>query len=201
LPPPAVPLPSCPPPRTFTLSAATEIDPALPSSNASTVTSEPSTVNDPASSATPPRESAVPRLRETTIEPFCTTISPPRIALVGAVTQTDGDRVHISGTATDEEAVRDVYISVYNPARNLFGSAEKVFYQAASDPKTGRLEFAADIPLTPGNNIIEIRARENDDVAATKQMWVLRTSGLKEARAAQGKFTSNGKLSVDTLSK
>jgi carboxyl-terminal processing protease len=128
-------------------------------------------------------------------------ISPPRIALVGAVTQTDGDRVHISGTATDEEAVRDVYISVYNPARNLFGSSEKVFYQAASDPKTGRLEFAADIPLTPGNNIIEIRARENDDVAATKQMWVLRTSGLKEARAAQGKFTSNGKLSVDTLSK
>ncbi len=128
-------------------------------------------------------------------------ISPPRIALVGAVTQTDGDRVHISGTATDDEAVRDVYISVYNPARNLFGSAEKVFYQASSDPKTGRLEFAADIPLTPGNNIIEIRARENDDVAATKQMWVLRTSGLKEARATQGKFTSNGKLSVDTLSK
>ena len=128
-------------------------------------------------------------------------ISPPRITLVGAVTQTDADRVHISGAATDDEAVRDVYISVYNPARNLFGSSEKVFYQASSDPKTGRLEFAADIPLTPGNNIIEIRARENDDVAATKQMWVLRTSGLKEARANQGKFTSNGKLSVDTLSK
>jgi len=128
-------------------------------------------------------------------------ISPPRITLVGAVTQTDADRVHISGAATDDEAVRDVYISVYNPARNLFGSSEKVFYQASSDPKTGRLEFASDIPLTPGNNIIEIRARENDDVAATKQMWVLRTSGLKEARANQGKFTSNGKLSVDTLSK
>ncbi len=128
-------------------------------------------------------------------------ISPPRIALVGAVTQTDADRVHISGVASDEEAVRDVYISVYNPARNLFGSQEKVFYQASSDPKTGRLEFAADIPLTPGNNIIEIRARENDDVAATKQMWVLRTSGLKEARANEGKFVSNGKLSVDTLSK
>ncbi len=128
-------------------------------------------------------------------------ISPPKIALVGAVTQTEADRVHISGVATDDEAVRDVYISVYNPSRNLFGSQEKVFYQAAADPKTGRLEFAADIPLTPGNNIIEIRARENEDVAATKQMWVLRTSGLKEARAGQGKFTSNGKLSVDTLSK
>jgi carboxyl-terminal processing protease len=128
-------------------------------------------------------------------------ISPPKIALVGAVTQTDADRVHISGLASDDEAVRDVYISVYNPARNLFGSQEKVFYQAAADPKTGRLEFAADIPLTPGNNIIEIRARENEDVAATKQMWVLRTSGLKEARANQGKFNSNGKLAVDTLSK
>ena len=128
-------------------------------------------------------------------------ISPPKIALVGAVTQTDAERVHISGLATDDEAVRDVYISVYNPARNLFGSQEKVFYQAAADPKTGRLEFAADIPLTPGNNIIEIRARENEDVAATKQMWVLRTSGLKEARASQGKFNSNGKLAVDTLRK
>jgi carboxyl-terminal processing protease len=128
-------------------------------------------------------------------------VSPPKIALVGAVTQTDADRVHISGVASDDEAVRDVYISVYNPSRNLFGSQEKVFYQAAADPKTGRLEFAADIPLTPGNNIIEIRARENEDVAATKQMWVLRTSGLKEARASQGKFSSNGKLAVDTLSK
>ncbi|MBK9752883.1 MAG: PDZ domain-containing protein [Nannocystis sp.] len=128
-------------------------------------------------------------------------VSPPKISLVGAVTQTDSDRVHISGVATDDEAVRDVYISVYNPARNLFGSQEKVFYQAAADPKTGRLEFAADVALTPGNNIIEIRARETDDVIATKQMWVLRTSGLKEARANEGKFSSNGKLAVDTLSK
>ena len=39
----------------------------------------------------------------------------------------DADRVHISGVATDEESVRDVYISVYNPSRNLFGSQEKVF--------------------------------------------------------------------------
>ncbi len=128
-------------------------------------------------------------------------VSPPKITLVGAVTHTDGDRVHISGIATDDEAVRDVYISVYNPSRNLFGSQEKVFYQAAADPKSGRLEFAADIPLTPGNNIIEVRARETDDVIATKQMWVLRTSGLKDARANEGKFSSNGKLSVDTLSK
>lgn len=126
-------------------------------------------------------------------------VSPPKIALVGAATQTDADRVHISGVATDEESVRDVYISVYNPSRNLFGSSEKVFYQAAADPKARKLEFAADIPLTPGNNIIEIRVRESDDIAATKQMWVLRTSGLKEARAAGEKFQSNGKLSVDTF--
>ena len=63
------------------------------------------------------------------------------------------------------------------------------------------LPEGATIPLTPGNNIIEVRARETDDVIATKQMWVLRTSGLKEARASEGKFSSNGKLSVDTLSK
>jgi carboxyl-terminal processing protease len=109
--------------------------------------------------------------------------------------------VHISGTATDDEAVRDVYISVYNPSRNLFGSQEKVFYQAADRPEDRSLEFAADIPLTPGNNIIEIRARERRrrdrhqaDVGAAHQRP---EGGPREP----GKFSSNGKLSVDTLSK
>ncbi len=128
-------------------------------------------------------------------------VSPPKISLADTVTQTETESIQIRGVATDDEAVRDVYITVYNPARNLFGTHEKVFYQAAPNPSAGRLEFSANVPLTPGNNFIEVRVREDDDVIATKQMWVLRTSGLQEARANANKFVSNGKLSVDTLSK
>ena len=127
-------------------------------------------------------------------------ISPPRIALAPAPSQVEGEKIRIGGTITDSEAVRDVYITVINPSRDLFGKAEKVFYQAATNPKDGRLEFSADVPLTPGNNFIEVRAREDDEVSASKHMWVLRTGGLQEARASE-QIKSNGKLAVDTLSK
>ena len=126
-------------------------------------------------------------------------VSPPRVTLMGTVSQTEEESVHFSGVASDEDAVRDVFITVYNPSRNLFGDREKVFYQASKDPTSGKLEFAADVPLTPGNNIIEVHARQNDDVVAVKRMWVLRTSGLKEARAKEHGFKSHGQLRVDTF--
>lgn len=128
-------------------------------------------------------------------------ISPPRISLAPVPSTIDGGRVRVAGTVTDAEAVRDVVIFVINPSRNLFGKPEKVFYQASTNPKDGRLEFSAEVPLTPGNNYIEVRAREDEDVSAAKNMWVLRTSGLQEARAAETSHKSSGKLSVDTLAK
>jgi carboxyl-terminal processing protease len=126
-------------------------------------------------------------------------VSPPLISLMGTVSHTEEKTVHFSGVATDQEAVRDVFITVYNPSRNLFGSQKKVFYQASTDPTSGKLEFAADVPLTPGNNIIEVHAREDDDVVAVRRMWVLRTSGLAEARAKGSHFATNGQLRVDTF--
>jgi carboxyl-terminal processing protease len=63
---------------------------------------------------------------------------------------------------------------------------------------TGRLEFAADVPLTPGNNLVEIHARENDAIEGTHRLWVLRTSGLAEARLAEKQLRAGGKLRVDT---
>jgi carboxyl-terminal processing protease len=128
-------------------------------------------------------------------------VSPPRIELADIPGQTAAETIQVSGTALDGEQVRDVYVTVYNPSRNLFGSAEKVYYEASQDPTSGRLEFSADVPLQPGNNIIDIYARENDQVTGVERMWVLRTSGLAEAREAEAKFASNGKLSVDTFSK
>jgi carboxyl-terminal processing protease len=118
------------------------------------------------------------------------TVSPPRIQLADMPRQTAGESISISGTAVDGEQVRDVYVTVYNPARDLFGTAEKVYYAASQDPTTGRLEFSAEVPLEPGNNIIDIYARENDQVTGVERLWVLRTSGLAEARAAEEQYAS-----------
>ena len=126
-------------------------------------------------------------------------VSPPKIRLDGGITQTEEESITLEGTASDEHGLRDVFITVYNPSRNLFGDREKVYYVASPDPASGELKFSADVPLTPGNNIIEVHARQNDDVVAIKRMWVLRTSGLAEARAADAEYTSNGKLRVDTF--
>ncbi|TPV93029.1 MAG: PDZ domain-containing protein [Myxococcales bacterium FL481] len=126
-------------------------------------------------------------------------VSPPRIALVGAVTQTEGEVVHLSGLASDEDALRDVFVTVVNRSRDPFGGPQKVFYQAASDPSAGKLEFAADVPLTPGNNLIEIFARENEEVVGVHRLWVLRTSGLAQARAKAASYDAGGKTAVDTF--
>jgi carboxyl-terminal processing protease len=126
-------------------------------------------------------------------------VSPPRIALSSSPTHTDGDSVKLEGTATDEDALRDVFITVYNPSRDLFGEVEKVFYVASPDASAGKLDFSADVPLTPGNNLVEIHARQNDEVVAVKRMWVLRTSGLAEARAKGADFKAKGELRVDKL--
>ncbi|MCX4240296.1 S41 family peptidase [Paraliomyxa miuraensis] len=126
-------------------------------------------------------------------------VSPPKITLQGAITQTDGTELRLDGSITDESRVQDVFITVANPSRDLFAKREKVFYEASTTPGSGTLDFGASVPLTPGNNLIEVYARENDDVVATKRMWVLRTSGLAEARAKEAEFASNGKLAVDTL--
>ena len=126
-------------------------------------------------------------------------VSPPKISLTTVAKQVDAESITVSGVATDGEHLRDVYITVYNPSRNLFGRAEKVFYEAAQDPTSGRLEFSAEVPLEPGNNIIDVYARENTQITGVQRMWVLRTSGLAEARAKERSFASNGALAVDTF--
>jgi carboxyl-terminal processing protease len=128
-------------------------------------------------------------------------VSPPVITLTGDVTQTDATEIRLGGTVTDESRVQDVFVTVVNPSRDLFAAREKVFYLASGEPSSGRLDFDAAVPLTPGNNLIEIYAREGAEVVATRRMWVLRTSGLAEARAKEASFASNGKLAVDTFQK
>lgn len=127
-------------------------------------------------------------------------VSPPLIELDAVPGQTAADSLVLRGQARDGEAVRDLYVTVYNPSRDMFGSAEKVFYAASPDPSTGKLAFEATVPLEPGNNIIEVYARENEQVTGVRRMWVLRTSGLSEARAQEAQLSAGGKLRVDTFS-
>jgi carboxyl-terminal processing protease len=114
-------------------------------------------------------------------------ISPPQVEVVGRVSQTDQDHLSISGSAIGENGVKDLFITVVNPSRNIFARREKVFFQAASDESATKLDFAATIPLTPGNNLIEIHARKDEDVVGTHRMWVLSTKGLEEAREQERK--------------
>ena len=63
--------------------------------------------------------------------------------------------------------------------------------------RSGASSFQPSVPLEPGNNIIDIYARENDQVTGVERMWVLRTSGLAEARRPRSRCRRAGKLRVE----
>ena len=112
-------------------------------------------------------------------------ISPPQIDTAPLASSTPENRVKVQGVAHDESYLRDLYVTVYNPARHPFDGADKVYYLASDDPETGRLEFSAEVPLEPGNNLIEVYARGRGEVVGIKRQWVLSTDGLEEARAIE----------------
>lgn len=99
--------------------------------------------------------------------------TPPDLSLTGLVTRTAADHWKLTGTASDDTGVDDVYISVSN-----FGSKierRKVFYQSNRGTRTpARLAFAANIPLWPGSNRITVVARESERVKATQTLWIYR---------------------------
>ncbi|MEO0322014.1 MAG: MXAN_5808 family serine peptidase [Myxococcota bacterium] len=92
--------------------------------------------------------------------------APPRLDVdAGGVRVTQADTLQLRGRATDDDAVRDLYI---------FAGARKVFYQA--NASGGAVEFDAEIPLHAGLNYITVFARENDDVVS-RQLLVVRRDG------------------------
>jgi len=89
---------------------------------------------------------------------------PPRITLTpdpakGAPV-VDGERLRVEGVAQaatgpgPRHRLRDLFI---------FVNDQKVYFKAAPDAETGRLEFAADVPLKPGNNVVTVFAREDEE--------------------------------------
>lgn len=105
---------------------------------------------------------------------------PPTITFAGIDTSNgpiivDSDRFQISGVVSDPTGLLDVRVFVDN---------EKVFFrtaEAGSKPK--RLDFNADFPLKPGNNVVLVVAREDDEFTAQKSLVIFRR-GATEAREA-----------------
>ncbi len=99
-------------------------------------------------------------------------VTPP-ILTVNAPTVSNGDTVHLTGHVTDEHLVRDVYVRVWN--RNAKIPVKKVFYQP--NRLTGdrtKMDFEADIPLWTGSNLVQVFARESNDVQSLQTVVVLK---------------------------
>jgi carboxyl-terminal processing protease len=93
---------------------------------------------------------------------------PPRLTVdYGEALVTRAKTLRVTGKATDNARIRDLYI---------FVGARKVFYQANTGADIRNLSFASDVPLEPGINYVSVFARENQDVV-TRETFVVRRDG------------------------
>jgi carboxyl-terminal processing protease len=96
-------------------------------------------------------------------------VTPPLLT-VNAPTVTTGPTVRLTGRALDDQRVRDLYIQVYNRDSKL--PPRKVFY-LPNRGQPGLLTFDAEVPLRPGSNLIQVFARETDQVKSIVPLVVL----------------------------
>jgi len=99
--------------------------------------------------------------------------TPPLITLQTKAGDTTATTYKLQGTVSDESHVEDVYIFVDNKGSKI--ENRKVFYRSNRGGKDGKaLDFAADLPLWPGSNLVTIVARENADVRSVKFLYLYR---------------------------
>jgi carboxyl-terminal processing protease len=102
-------------------------------------------------------------------------VTPP-VLTITAPTVAIGDSVHLKGHVTDDRLVRDVYVRVWN--RNAKIPVKKVFYQPNQPSRAGgdrtKMDFEADIPLWPGSNLVQVFARESNEVQSLQTVVVLK---------------------------
>jgi len=101
---------------------------------------------------------------------------PPRIALspdpAKGAPVVEGDTLRLNGTATvppsSDEAtrIRDVFIYVND---------QKVFFRVVPDEAGAvKLDFQTDLPLKPGQNVVTVVAREDEEFQARRTLVVFR---------------------------
>lgn len=109
-------------------------------------------------------------------------VTPPAIALEIPSYVTSEPTYRLSGKATDDSHVEDVYIFVSNQDDQV--ENRKVFYKSNRNGKrSGTLDFQTTIPLWPGTNQVTVVARENDAVRTLHTMYVYRTTEHVTAQA------------------
>ena len=105
------------------------------------------------------------------------------VLTVEAPKVTTANIVHVVGSAVHHRLVRDVFIRVWNRTAHL--PMTKTFYKAnnaTGDRST--MTFEANVPLWPGSNIIQVIARESNEIAAVRTLVVLRRAPEPPAGAA-----------------
>jgi carboxyl-terminal processing protease len=111
-------------------------------------------------------------------------VTPPMLALQLPAHETAGDHYLLKGKATDDTHVEDVYIFVSN--RDAKIANKKVFYQSNRGSKRdGSLEFAHDIPLWPGSNLVTVVARQDDEVKSSRFLYIYRSGGAPTVAKTQ----------------
>jgi hypothetical protein len=103
--------------------------------------------------------------------PLSVKLVPPAIA-VSAPLIVNGPTVSLTGEATSETGLRDLFVMV-EPASSTRGG-HKIFY-AASSGDQARLPFSVPVPVERGSNLVSVIARGADGTKSTRQVLVERT--------------------------
>ncbi|MBI4509314.1 MAG: PDZ domain-containing protein [Deltaproteobacteria bacterium] len=110
-------------------------------------------------------------------------VTPPTIAVNIPSLETSGDKWSLSGVAQDDNHVEDVFVLVSNREAKVDG--KKVYYRSNRGGRSKqRLDFASEIPVWPGNNMITVVARENNDVKTMQTLFVYRKGGQEGPESA-----------------
>jgi carboxyl-terminal processing protease len=107
-----------------------------------------------------------------TIAPFWNS-TPPLISLAAKSLETNGDTYKLAGSISDDQHVEDVYVFVANAGAKI--DNRKVFYRSNRGGKDGKaMDFATDLPLWPGSNMVTVIARANSEVRSMKTLYIYR---------------------------
>jgi len=115
-------------------------------------------------------------------------VTPPLLA-VRAPTVVTAPSVAVKGVASDDKAVRDVFIKVWNRDAKL--PAKKVFYKRNDGASPHKLPFAADVPLWPGSNLVQVFVRETNEVQSVHTL-VVRRADDELAKRSDSKAAAPG---------
>ena len=127
------------------------------------------------------KQGGAPRPTATTFAPSWM-VTPPQLT-VNAATVVNGPAVNVKGVVTDDMQVKDLFIRVFN--RDSKMPAKKVFYLPNRGERT-KLPFQTDVPLWPGSNIIQVFARETNEIQTVATLIVLQKQGLSLVQRTPG---------------